>query len=428
MQNAPREHSAILSTFIKLPFFFKTFVLSFFERLLKTGFTVFNSRGALQTLLQTDLGKMNRAIQDTDNYGISNVFNFYNYLRTHPLLVRHRIVSAVPSLKNKSVIPGFTKQQTIVGSPEDDVATFVDRVTPMERRLFFSTAHAHCKNGSPILALEVLSKLPVVIDDDVEIDTKLSEVESDTCINTGNISDFSESSRSNGHQGDQNSSETDWSKPVSSSNNQTADSIDWGQPVVSSNKQTADSFDWGQPVVTSNNQTADSMDWGQPVVTSNNQTADSMDWGQPSAKFGLDEEFKIEFSDSDHETEDELPVPFRNGDIQEEIPSIVVADIDNETETTTTSTLKYKGEKKARVHQVDIFAQQYKFIACLKVMMEEMQTLATGFEVDGGQLRYQVYIWLEREVEALRLLCNYGDEEEIEEDKTVISDGKHWAS
>ena len=34
------EHSAILSTFIKLPFAMKTFVLSIFERPLKTGFTV----------------------------------------------------------------------------------------------------------------------------------------------------------------------------------------------------------------------------------------------------------------------------------------------------------------------------------------------------------------------------------------------------
>ena len=41
MQNAPREHSAIFSTFITLPLVFKTFVLSVFEWLLKTGFTVF---------------------------------------------------------------------------------------------------------------------------------------------------------------------------------------------------------------------------------------------------------------------------------------------------------------------------------------------------------------------------------------------------
>ena len=34
------EHSAILSAFIKLPFLIKIFVLSIFEWLLKTGFTV----------------------------------------------------------------------------------------------------------------------------------------------------------------------------------------------------------------------------------------------------------------------------------------------------------------------------------------------------------------------------------------------------
>ena len=37
----PFEHSAILSAFIRLPFVFKTFVLSIFEWLLKTGFTVY---------------------------------------------------------------------------------------------------------------------------------------------------------------------------------------------------------------------------------------------------------------------------------------------------------------------------------------------------------------------------------------------------
>ena len=36
----PLEHSAILLTFIKLPFVIKIFVLSFFERPFYTGFTV----------------------------------------------------------------------------------------------------------------------------------------------------------------------------------------------------------------------------------------------------------------------------------------------------------------------------------------------------------------------------------------------------
>ena len=35
-----REHSAILSTFIKVPFVIKIFVLSIFERPFYTGFTV----------------------------------------------------------------------------------------------------------------------------------------------------------------------------------------------------------------------------------------------------------------------------------------------------------------------------------------------------------------------------------------------------
>ena len=39
------EHSAILSTFIKLPFFIKTLVLSIFEWPLKTGFIVYGSGG-----------------------------------------------------------------------------------------------------------------------------------------------------------------------------------------------------------------------------------------------------------------------------------------------------------------------------------------------------------------------------------------------
>ena len=39
LQDAPLEHSAILSTFIQLPFSIKTIVLYIFEWSLKTGFT-----------------------------------------------------------------------------------------------------------------------------------------------------------------------------------------------------------------------------------------------------------------------------------------------------------------------------------------------------------------------------------------------------
>ena len=55
LQNAPREHSAILSTFIKLQFVFTTFVLSNFEWPLKTGFTVIISFNAVITNMMVSL-------------------------------------------------------------------------------------------------------------------------------------------------------------------------------------------------------------------------------------------------------------------------------------------------------------------------------------------------------------------------------------
>ena len=51
-------HSAILSTFIRLPFVIKTFVLSIFEWPLKTGFAVtllFNARSGIESELLADL-------------------------------------------------------------------------------------------------------------------------------------------------------------------------------------------------------------------------------------------------------------------------------------------------------------------------------------------------------------------------------------
>lgn len=52
----------------------------------------------------------------------------------------------------------------------------------------------------------------------------------------------------------------------------------------------------------------------------------------------------------------------------------------------------------------DIMAAQLKFTACLKIMTNELRTLSTGYELEGGKLRYQLYQWLEREVIACKYL------------------------
>lgn len=79
-----------------------------------------------------------------------NVFNFYVYLRTHPLLVRQHLASYGT---RKVWLPGG--KQIVVD----------EWITPLERQLYFATAHGHFRAGCPALALEVLSKLPYVVSD-----------------------------------------------------------------------------------------------------------------------------------------------------------------------------------------------------------------------------------------------------------------------
>ena len=67
MQNA-LEHSAILLTFNKLPFVFKTFVLSIFEWPLKTGFTVYCGHYSFLGITSKDHNKTMSDVFDSDLY------------------------------------------------------------------------------------------------------------------------------------------------------------------------------------------------------------------------------------------------------------------------------------------------------------------------------------------------------------------------
>ncbi|XP_026326146.1 dmX-like protein 2 isoform X9 [Hyposmocoma kahamanoa] len=133
---------------------------------------------------------------------------------------------------------------------------------------------------------------------------------------------------------------------------------------------------------------SNSMDWGA--------TAADVDWGAPVSSTKNDE-LVLNWDDGDEDKGSEAsgtstPPLEMKMDKKEVEPEPEVNDIP---------------EKEDEPPSVDIMAQQLKFVACLKILMEELSTLATGFEVDGGHLRYQLYIWLEREVEALRRLCGY---------------------
>ncbi|CAL1683435.1 unnamed protein product [Lasius platythorax] len=298
--------------------------------------------GSLNTLLLTNVGHMHPQYNDESDKpegttANPNVFNFYVYLRTHPLLIRQYIASTAQDKKkgHSVVISGFS-YGTDTKSQPDKQLMLEDTITPLERQLYFTTAHAHFKAGCPALALEVLSKLPNKVEINGEDSPSLLNSPSksraqDTQIDTG--------------------------------------IINWGNESngISNNKDTAASLDWNTP---------------------------SFDLSQSTRRV---EEDKLELNwddDDAGEGEDADSPPMSMKLDKKEPKNAYKSEIDNK-------------DMAKSAGQLDIMAQQLKFVACLKILMEELSTLATGFEVDGGQLRYQLYVWLEREVDALRQLCSY---------------------
>jgi len=132
------------------------------------------------------------------------------------------------------------------------------------------------------------------------------------------------------------------------------------------------------------------------VVVNNAVTTEEIDWSTPVKKSS--DELVLEWSDTEDGDEDE-----------EE--AITVKEPPKMAKQESVESEKSKSDSKAC--NLDVMAQQLKFVACLKILMEELSTLATGYEVDGGELRYHLYLWLEREVDALKHLCNYSSKDSM---------------
>ena len=63
------------------------------------------------------------------------VFSFYNYLRTHPLIIRRHFANP----EGTATTVGLTAEKSCA-----------DEINLIERKLFFTTANAHFKVGSLI--------------------------------------------------------------------------------------------------------------------------------------------------------------------------------------------------------------------------------------------------------------------------------------
>ncbi|NWR59129.1 DMXL1 protein, partial [Bucorvus abyssinicus] len=279
------------------------------------------------------------------------VFNFYNYLRTHPLLLRRHFGSS------------DTSSTHICLTVENGLA---DKINLGERQLFFTTAYAHLKAGCPMLALEVLTKMPKVV--------KRSKAfcRSPSLVNSSK--DFSPSSPVKELEKKDQSSSVDWSQPVLNGLGSSSD--------CSSGKHSSSTL--------------------------------SFDWSQPSVVF-QDEHLKLQ-SDSDESDESE-----NSSLMMKELKPQKKTEKSYETSSSYTESFSVVDDKDILSPSEDIISAQLKFRACLKILTVELRTLSTGYEVDGGKLRYQLYHWLEREVVALQKTCDYSVEvEEIQSGVSVM--------
>lgn len=256
------------------------------------------------------------SVAGTSSVSVCNpeVFNFYTYLRTHPLLLRRHFGSS-----NKAK----------VGVSSANLSS--QTISLDERRLFFTAAYAHLHAGCPMLALEVLSQMPKV--------RKHSRPQDDT----GNSAELSVGSR-NGQ-----ASDPDWSQ--SALNGYESD----GNSLSNSRSDSVLSFDWSQPSVVVPDEPLE-LKWDSDKDDEDNDEDEEEE--TKNAKSGSGSVF--------HE-------PVSLGEESEDSNDYIEP-------------------------SDDILVTQLKFAACLKIMTNELRTLSTGYELDGGKLRYQLCLWLEREV------------------------------
>ncbi|XP_067440972.1 dmX-like protein 2 isoform X6 [Thunnus thynnus] len=269
------------------------------------------------------------------------VFSFYNYLRTHPLIIRRHFANP----EGTATTVGLTAEKSCA-----------DEINLIERKLFFTTANAHFKVGCPVLALEVLSKIPKVTKKSGS--SPLSKASSKANLN-------STQPLENGTQGGM-----DWVSPA-------APTIAWG------GNDSMGGLDWSQPMVKVEEDEL-KLDWGEDKEEDEDEDDDGLTMKKPEAETKAD------------------------GGSESVGPKLQREDSQGESE-------------------VDVIAEQLKFRACLKILMTELRTLATGFEVDGGKLRFQLYSWLEKEIAAMHKICNYKVEGK-EDDSEVERWGERAAS
>lgn len=190
---------------------------------------------SLETLLVTPTNHV-------EDHDLDAVFNFYFFLRSHPILLRRKFADS-GGVTTKSEARKYISS---VGS---------EKLTSFERRLLFHTAKYYLQHGCPLIALDVLTKLPdenLLLGDDLTFE----EIEQAKPVVT----------------------DTKQEKSIfTPESKDSEEDIDWGQPVAK--QAIEDDIDWGKPV-----SMQDDLDWSQPISFQVPRISDSESLDQSSAK------------------------------------------------------------------------------------------------------------------------------------------------
>lgn len=288
--------------------------------------------GAQETLLQSPGGNI---CLDP------KIFNFYFFLRQHPLLLRRDYAGKSSKQLYQTLPPKpSTGHHHLSGvGPEP--------LTAVERSLLFNTAYYHLNNGCPLLCLDVLSRLPktVGLSADEEAAVNVSDLPSaakrsgdDTMIQSGTLGDDSFGRLGSVSSKALNDGDFDWSKPASSA---VDDDLDWSTPVsfqADLSSKLGPSSDEGE------------LDWSQPVSSRLRMEEDEFDLSKTISSHPS-------FDDAMSPTETITPVPS-------------VEDV------------KLGADSKLRPAQLSnqglfilSLAEQLQYNACLHIMTDELATL-----------------------------------------------------
>ncbi|XP_062310924.1 dmX-like protein 1 isoform X2 [Osmerus eperlanus] len=301
---------------------------------------------ALETLLEQPASSMGVSSMSPCN---PEVFNFYTFLRTHPLLLRRHLGSS------ERARGGLTAQ-----------GRRLDSITLLERKLFFTAAHTHLQAGCPMLALEVLSKMPK------------AHTRSRVLLSQDHPASGASEPGAGSGEGE-------------ASRREQASELDWSQPVVNGTESLSGSLS------VSRSESVLSFDWSQPCLAPTEPL--DLKWDDDEEEGGGCVEERGDANNTPVVLQDSVSPSTETSVTPDDDDAVVVAASD------------------------DILAAQLKFGACLKILTAELRTLASGSELDGGKLRHQLCLWLEREVAALRSVCNYTPCLVLDQDQALEGEG-----